>query len=78
MPRAINPAALREIRQLVGVSQAELARRAGIDRGTLTNIELGKHGVSPTVMRKLADALGSSIDAITNTVPDPEPAEAAS
>ena len=74
MPRAINPAALREIRELTGVSQTELARRAGIDRATLSNIELGKHGVSPAVTRKLADALGSTIDAITHRVP--EPAEA--
>jgi transcriptional regulator with XRE-family HTH domain len=74
MPRAINPAALREIRQLVGVSQAELARRVGINRATLANIELGKHGVSPPVMRKLANALGSSIDAITIPMPEPEPA----
>jgi transcriptional regulator with XRE-family HTH domain len=71
--RQLNPVALREIRKLVGITQAELAERAGIHQGTMTNIELGKHGVSAQVIRKLADALGSPVDAITYVVPDPEP-----
>jgi transcriptional regulator with XRE-family HTH domain len=71
MARAINPAALREIRDLVGIDQRELARRCGIQQGTISNIERGKHGVSPELMRKFATALCVSIDAIT--IPAPEP-----
>jgi transcriptional regulator with XRE-family HTH domain len=68
MARAINPAALREIRELVGISQRELARRCGINQATVCHIEGDDHGVSPTLIRKLADALGCSVDAITQAV----------
>lgn len=74
MARAINPAALREIRELVGIDQHELARRCGIAQGTVSNIERRKHGVSPELTRKLATALGCSIDAITQAVPEEVPA----
>jgi len=70
MPRAINPAALREIRDLVGIDQRELARRCGVSQQAVSNAERGKHGVSPEVMRKLADALGVPLDAITNPIPE--------
>lgn len=68
MPRAINGAALREIRSLTGLSGRELARRTGISETTVTNIEHGKHGVSPAVLRRLADALGVSVEAISSPV----------
>lgn len=74
MPRAINGVALREIRDLVGIDQRELASRCGVAQGTISNIEHGKHGVSPELMRKLADALGVALDAIT--VPRAEHADA--
>lgn len=65
MARAINRTALREIRDLVGVTRRELGSRCGVAGGTITNIELGKHGCSPELQRKLADALGVKLDAIT-------------
>ena len=74
MPRAINPAALREIRDLVGIDQRELASRCGIKQGTVSNIERGVHGVSPELMRKFASALGVALDAITIPLPDEVPA----
>lgn len=70
MPRTINPAALREIRELAGVGRTELARRCGMARGTLINIELGNAGASEVTIRKLADGLKTSVDAITHLVPD--------
>jgi transcriptional regulator with XRE-family HTH domain len=76
MARAINGTAVREIRELVGIDQYELARRCEIDQGTVSNIERRKHGASPKVARKIADALGVSIDAITTPVPEPETATA--
>lgn len=75
MARTINPPALGEIRRLVGLSQRELARRCGLAETTVTNIEGGKHGVSPAVMRKLADQLGVSLDSITIAVPEPVTAD---
>jgi len=74
MPRAINPAALRATRDLVGLSRRELARRAGCDGATISHLELGDHGCSPALMRKLADELGVPLDAITIPVSDEVPA----
>lgn len=74
MAREINPAAVREIRRLVGISGREFGRRCGIDPGTVSNIERGKHGVSPELMRKIADQLGVSLDSITVPMPEPEAA----
>lgn len=76
MGRAINPAALREIRELVGISQRELGRRCGLHENSLTNIETGKHPVTPETQRKLASALGVPLDAITIPQPEPEAAPA--
>jgi len=72
MPRVINGSALRQIRELTGLSGRELGRRAGIYENGVTNIELGKRPASPAVARKLADALGVPLDAITHIVPDAE------
>ena len=74
MARQLNPAALREIRELAGISQPELARRAGIEQGSLSNIEHGKRGASPALLRRLAEGLKCSVDAISHHVPEPEPA----
>ena len=75
MARKIHGPALRQIRDLVGISRRELGRRVGIDGATVSNLELGNHGASPETQRKLADALGVPLDAITIPVPEPEPAQ---
>jgi len=72
MARVINPAALRAMRKLVGISQRELSRRAGLHPNSVSNIEGDKHPVTPETQRKLADALGVKLDAITIPVPEPE------
>jgi transcriptional regulator with XRE-family HTH domain len=81
MPRVLNPDALREIRDLVGLTQQELADRSGCTQGTVTNLERGVHGASPQLIRAFADALGVRIAAITSPVPEaipPEPEAVAS
>lgn len=72
MARAINPAALTMARELIGLSQRELGRRAGLHPGSVNAIEAGKHPVTPATQRKLADVLGVKLDAITIPVPEPE------
>jgi len=72
MARVINPAALREICDLVGLSQRQLGRRAGLHPNSISNIMAGKHGVDPDTQRKLADALGVKLAAITSPVPERE------
>lgn len=74
MARKLNGKAVREIRQLVGLSQRQLADRTGFVQGTICHLEKGDYVASPMVMRKLADALGVSLDSITFPVPEPEPA----
>lgn len=75
MPRAINPAALREIRSLVGISQQELARRSGCSQQAVANAETSRTATTPELQRKFADALGVKLDAIT--IPQPETAATA-
>lgn len=54
----INPAAFRTIRELAGFSQSELARRAGISQGHISQIEAGQKRPRPATLRRLADTLG--------------------
>jgi transcriptional regulator with XRE-family HTH domain len=49
---------LKEIRLASGVSQSELARRAGISQSYLSCLEYGKYEASPSTIQKLARALG--------------------
>lgn len=71
MARVVNGAALRAIRELAGVDQPDLAKRVGIHQASLSNIERGQRGASPEVVRKLADHLGVTVDAITSVAPEP-------
>ena len=56
----LNPAALRVIRERTGLSKAELADRAGIDRTLVTRLENGERSGTPSVIVKLAAALQCS------------------
>jgi transcriptional regulator with XRE-family HTH domain len=53
----LNPEALRVIRERTGLSKAELADRAGIDRTLVTRLENGERSGTPAVIVKLAAAL---------------------
>lgn len=72
MARPVNGAAVRAIRQALGISQASLARRARIAESHLSQVERGINGASPEVTRRLADELGVSFAAITSAEPEPE------
>lgn len=71
----LNPAALRVIRERTGLSKAELADRAGIDRTLVTRLENGERTGTPAVIVKLAAALQCSQLAICSI---DQPAEVAS
>jgi len=60
----LNREALSVIRERTGYSQAQLAARAGVDRTLVFRLEQGTRNASPTVIRKLADALGVPLHAI--------------
>jgi len=65
----INPHALRVIRERSGLSISELARRAGLSQPHLSNIESGRRGASPAVVRALAQVLAVPVLAL---IADPD------
>ena len=48
---------LRRIRQGAVMSQEELAERSGVARDTISKLETGRRGASPSTIRKLAAGL---------------------
>ena len=61
----LNPEALKVIRERSGMSKAELAEAAGIDRTLITRLENGERTGTPNVIARLAAALRCSQIAIT-------------
>jgi transcriptional regulator with XRE-family HTH domain len=55
---------LREARRAAGLSQEELAKRAGIDRPTISGYEHGKREPNMSTLVKLARALGVPAEAL--------------
>lgn len=56
--------AIREFRHRLGISQNELAERAGIDRSHASAIERGEYDARYRVLHQLATALGVRPSAI--------------
>jgi DNA-binding XRE family transcriptional regulator len=52
------------IRQQVGLTQTEVARRAGLDRAYLSQIEAGKRHLSLYLAYRIAQTLGVSLDSL--------------
>ena len=48
---------VKELRNRLGVSQEELAYRAGLDRTYITSVECGKRNISVVNIEKIAKAL---------------------
>ena|ERR1017187_8075112 len=62
-------ARLRELREAAGLSQAELAERAGLSKGGIADLEQDRNRPTWDSVQKLAAALGVSCEAFN------EPAE---
>jgi transcriptional regulator with XRE-family HTH domain len=58
--RGIPLPSLRLARQRLGLTQRQLASRAGMGQGTITKLERLERGAYPKTLRKLAGALGVS------------------
>ena len=69
--RAVNGSAVRVIRELLGISQRDLAARCEITQGHLSNVERGIFGASPQLGRVLADKMRVPLEAITYPVAEP-------
>lgn len=56
---------IKQCREALGLSKAQLAKRAGFPRATITHIEQrDSDGLSAKTLKKLADALNVSADYI--------------
>jgi transcriptional regulator with XRE-family HTH domain len=53
----LNRETLRVLRERSGMSKAELAGRAAVSPALITRLENGERQCTPSVMRKLAEAL---------------------
>jgi transcriptional regulator with XRE-family HTH domain len=60
-------AAIRRHRELIRLSQEELAERAGLDRTYVSGVERGRRNPTLEVLQRLADALGADLDVIFAT-----------
>ena len=52
---------IKYLRNQLGVSQEELADKAGIDRTYITSVECGKRNISIVNIEKIANALGVTL-----------------
>ncbi len=58
--RSVPLPGLRAVRRRSGLTQRELARLAGVGKGTVSDLEALKRGGYPRTIRRLADALGAA------------------
>lgn len=63
---------LREIRELRKLSQSDLAQKIGVQPGHISHFETGRRAPSLLILKKLADALQTSMDYLTGRVDDPD------
>ena len=61
------------LRKLAGMSQDQLADKAGIGRTHLSRIEQGKYDVTFWVVQQVAEALGMTVDIISAELQDLAP-----
>ena len=66
--RVLNGAAVRVIREALGIRNGDLAHRVGMTPGTLSHIEKDGRQVSSAKQRGIADAMGVPLEAITYPV----------
>lgn len=57
---------IKRMRAIKGITQEELAERAGINRTTIAKYETGRTKPSAQNVARMAEALGVSVDAIVN------------
>lgn len=61
------------LRKLQGLTQAQLAEKAGIQRTHVIRIEGGKYAVTIDVLQAIAEALGLTLDLIDPALQDLAP-----
>ena len=61
------------LRKLAGLSQEQLAERAGLQRTHISRIEAGKYAVTLETVQAIAEALGMTVDIIDTSLQDLAP-----
>ena len=61
------------LRKLAGMSQEQLAERAGLQRTHVSRIEAGKYDVTAYTVQLIAEALGMTVDIIDQRLADLAP-----
>jgi len=59
--RSVLLPGLRQARQRLGLTQRELGTLAGVAKGTIFELEVGRRGAYPRTVRRLAKALETEI-----------------
>ncbi|HEX7120683.1 MAG TPA: XRE family transcriptional regulator [Longimicrobiales bacterium] len=72
MTREQIAARLREARESIGFTQAEVARELGVHRPTISEIEAGRRAVTSEELYRLAQLYGTSVGALLTEGPPPE------
>lgn len=62
----LTPSMLRAIRALRGITQADLAEKAGVTQAAIAGFELGKRDLRGATIRKLCEALGVQVKYIVD------------
>lgn len=71
--RQVNGAAIRAIREPLGITQQELATRAEISRSHMNKIENGTETPKLDTAARIARGLGVPLDAIAPVIEQPQP-----
>lgn len=66
LTRFLGPA-VRQHRELLRLTQEELAYRAGLDRTYVSGIERGKRNPTVKILQQVAEGLGVDLDVIFST-----------
>ena len=61
------------LRKLAGLTQEQLADKAGIQRTHLSRIEAGKYAVALETIQAIAEALGMTVDIVDGRLRDLAP-----
>ena len=64
---------VKALRLMAGLSQDELAGRAGLQRTHVSRIEAGKYAVTLETIQAIAEALGMTVDIIDPALQDLAP-----
>ncbi len=61
------------LRKIAGLSQEQLADRAGLQRTHISRIEAGRYAVTLETIQAIAEALGMTVDIVDTSLQDLAP-----